>query len=221
MNSEMNEFCPGKARFCFLKALAVGSVAIFLGAAAAESSPQSKESSDGSEPQFLSPDGKYGLLLGKEDRVELIEVATKRSLKLLSDPDSPEIPSKARLDWSKDSRMVAAYTATKVDGYTRILAREGDGFVEVKLPKLPALPNPEQPSAEFRKKHSFKFLKWIDAGSIEFVRWLDSGDLLMRSVNEVATADGKVFRAEVNATIAIDAKHHATLKKADRKESLE
>jgi hypothetical protein len=221
MNSEMNEFLPRKARLCFLRALAIGSVAISLDAAAAEPLPQDKKSSDGSELQFISPDGKYGLLLGQEDRVELIEVATKRSLKWLSDPDSPEIPSKARLDWSKDSRMVAAYTGTKVDGYTRIFAREGDGFVEVKLPKLPALPNPEEPSAEFRKKHTFKFLKWIDAGSLEFVRWLDSGDLLMRSANEVATVEGKVFRAEINATIAIDPKHHATLKKVDRKERLE
>src|SRR3954471_8103890 len=169
-----------KAGFCFLTALVCLFTLVSVRALAAEA-----ESSDSSGLQFISPDGNYGLRLDEEDRVELIEVATKRPLMLLSDPESPEIPSKARLDWSKDSKLVAAYTATRVDGFTRILAREGDRFVEVKLPKLPNLPNPEEPSAEFRKTHKFKFLKWIDTGTLEFVGWSESGDVEMRSSNEV------------------------------------
>jgi hypothetical protein len=154
------------------------------------------------------------------DRVELIELPTKRSLAVLSDSERPERPDKARLDWSPDSKMVAAYTATRMDGSTRIFAREADTFVEVKLPDLPELPDPET-SAAFRKKHKFKFLKWINTGSLEFVRWLKSGELELKSYNEVATADGRGFRAQINAVVAIDSKHHATSKKVVREETFE
>jgi hypothetical protein len=197
-------------------------------AAVAEAAPDNEEESDPTKPRFLSPDGAFGLLVTKDatgdspsDRVDLIELATRRSLAMLSDPEAPEISSKARLEWSADSKRVAAYTATRVDGFTRLFVRDGAGFTEVKLPKFPDLPNPEQPSAEFRRKHKFKFLKWIDTGTIEFVRWLKNGDVEMRYHNEVATQEGRGFRAEINATIAIDEKHHATLKKVVRQESMQ
>lgn len=222
----MNSFFPGKARWFLTASWMLALISVT--ALAAEPPPGSEENSKAAGRRFVSPDGRFGLLVTKqtggdssEERVELIELATKRSLVVLSDPERPEISSKARLDWSKDSKRVAAYTATRVDGFTTIYAREGDGFVEVKLPKLPDLPNPEEPSAEFRKKHKFKFLKWIDTGSLEFVRWLESGDVELRCSNEVATVGGGGFRAEINATVAIDSKHHATLKKVTRKESLE
>jgi hypothetical protein len=147
----------------------------------------------------------------------LIEVATKRSMVVLSDPEAPELPSNARLDWSKDSTRVAAYTGGRVSGFTRIFLREGDRFVEVTLPELPDLPNPETPSAAFRKKHKFKFLKWITTDSLKFVRWLESGDVELQVYNEVATREGGSFRAEINVTLAIDSQHRATLKKAVRK----
>jgi hypothetical protein len=135
---------------------------------------------------------------------------------VLSDPESPERASEARLDWSNDSMRVAAYTATRVSGTTRIFARDADGFMEVKLPKFPDPPNLERPSAAFRKKHKFKFLKWIDTGSLQFVRWLDSGDVQLQAYNEIATKDGGGFRAEINMTVAIDSKNRATLKKVER-----
>ena len=90
--------------------------------------------------------------------------------------------------------------------------------MEVKLPKLPDLPDLERPSAAFRKKHKFKFLKWITTDTLEFVRWLDSGDLEVQAYNEAATEDGGGFRAQINLTLAIDAKHRATLKRAVREE---
>ena len=200
---------------------------VSLTALAAEAAPATDENSDGSGPKFISPDGQYGLLVtdragdSASDRVELIEVATKRSLVVLNDPEAPERSDKARLDWSKDSKRVAAFTGTRVDGSTRIYAREGDGFAEVKLPELPELPNPEEPSAAFRKKHKFKFLKWINTGSLEFVRWLPSGDVELKYYNEVATKEGGGFRSQINATVAIDSKNHATLKKVSREETLE
>jgi hypothetical protein len=194
---------------------------------AAEATPTTDGDSDGSGPRFISPDGRYGLLVTKDraddsmsERVELIELATKRSLVVLNDPEAPERSDKARLDWSKDSKRVAAFTGTRVDGSTSILVREGDGFAAVKLPKLPELPNPEE-SAAFRKKHKFKFLKWINTGSLEFVRWLPSGDVELKYYNLVATKEGGGFRSEINATVAIDSKNRATLKKVSREETLE
>jgi hypothetical protein len=226
MNFGITNSFPSKAPRGFLGVVSCFFLAIAVAVGVAEPSPQDDENADPSAPRFLSPDGRYGLLVRADpeggERVELIEVATKRSLVVLSDPERPEISSKARLDWSKDSKMVAAYTATRVDGFTDIYGREGDGFVKVKLPKLPELPNPEEPSVEFRKKHKFKFLKWIDTGTLEFVRWLEPGVVELRYSNEVATAGGGSFSAEINATVAIDSKHHdATLKKVTRKESSE
>jgi hypothetical protein len=196
------------------------------GVAAERLSQDNDENADPAAPRFISPDGRYGLLVTEqtkgdlqEDRVELIEVATKRSLVVLSDPERPERPDKARLDWAADSQRVAAYTGTRVDGYTRIFVREGDNFVEVDLPKLPDLPDPETDAA-FRKKKKVKFLKWIDTGSVEFVRWLKSGVELKYS-NEVETEEGGAFRAEIDATIEIDSQRRARLKKVVRKESFE
>jgi hypothetical protein len=200
---------------------------ISLTALAEETASAPDEDSDGSGPRFVSPDGKYGLLVtdragdSMSDRVELIELATKRLLVVLNDPEAPERSDKARLDWSKDSKRVAAFTGTRVDGSVSILVRDGDGFAHVKLPKLPELPNPEEPSAAFRKKHKFKFLKWITTDSLEFVRWLPSGDVELKYYNEVATKEGGGFRSQINVTVAIDAKNHATLKKVSREESLE
>ena len=184
---------------------------------------EDEENSDPAAPRFVSLDGRFGLLVTRgedepQDRVELVEVATKRSLVVLSDPERPERGADARLDWSPDSRWVAAFTATRMDGDTRIFAREGDGFVEVKLPELPELPNLESPAV--RKRHKFKFLKWINTGTLEFVRWLKDG-VELRAYNEVATRDGGGFSAAIEATFAIDSKHRATLKKVVRKEGFE
>jgi hypothetical protein len=225
MNPELNKLFPLTARRSFVAVF--GFLAMALSALAAEpSSENDDENSDLSRPRFISPDGRYGLLVTEEtkgdlheDRVALIEVATKRSLAVLNDPEAPERPDKARLDWSKDSELVAAYTATKVDGFTRIFAREGDNFVEVKLPNLPKLPDPESDHA-FAKKKKFEFLKWIDPGSLEFVRWLKSG-VELKQYNEVETEDGRVFRTQNDITIEIDSKHRATLKNVVKKQGFE
>lgn len=195
---------------------------------AAEPSSRDDHDADPSAPRFVSPDGRYGLLVtetdeeSQNDRVEMIELATKRSLIVLSDPEAfGDRASDARLDWSDDSQRVAAYTGGRRGGRTQVFVREGDGLVEVKLPELPDLPNPEKPSAAFRKKHKFKLLKWITTRSTEFVRWLESGDLEMKVYNEIETVDGGRFSAQINATVAIDSKHRATLKNMVKKEEFE
>ncbi len=211
------------------KALASVFVAMALSGLAAEPSSQDDENADPSAPRFPSPDGRYGMLVTKDssegsqnDRVELIDLAAKRSLVVLSDPEAlTDRASDARLDWSGDSQRVAAYTGGRRGGRTQVFVREGDGFVEVKLPELPDLPNPEKPSAAFRKKHKFKMLKWITTRSTEFVRWLESGDLEMKVYNEIETVEGGGFSAQINATVAIDSKHRATLKKVTSEEKLD
>ena len=202
--------------------------AFTLGAFATEPSPQDEASADPSAPRFISPDGRYGLLVtetdaeSQNDRVEVIELATKRSLVVLSDPEAVgDRASDARLDWSEDSQRVAAYTGGRRGGTTQIFVREGDGFAEVKLPDLPDLPDPEKPSPAFAKKHKFKFLKWINTGSVEFVRWLKSGDVEVQAFNEIETVGNGIFRAQINATVVIDSKRHATLKNIVKKEAFE
>ena len=75
-----------------------------------------EQASDKAETEFRSPDGKFGLQVvedpetSRNDRVVLVEWATKRVLRVLSDPERPEYAHKARLDWSEDSMRVAAYT---------------------------------------------------------------------------------------------------------------
>lgn len=87
--------------------------------------------------------------------------------------------------------------------------------------KLPKMPDLEEATAAFRKTHKFKILKWINTGSVEFVSWLKSGDLELKAYNEIETVGDGIFSAEVTATIAIDAKHHATLKSVVKKEGFE
>ncbi len=102
-----------------------------------------------------------------------------------------------------------------------IFVREGDGFAQVDASEVADAANPEEPSAAFRKKHKFKFLKWITTDSLEFVCWLPSGDVELKYYNLVATKEGGGFRSEINATVAIDSENRATLKKVSREETLE
>ncbi|MEP6955314.1 MAG: hypothetical protein ABI883_00695 [Chthoniobacterales bacterium] len=182
--------------------------------------------------RYRSPDGRYGLRVTDEpeslapgalrgnDRVELIELATKRALVLLSDHDpeaGPEQSGDARLDWSADSQRVAAYTGGKHEGQTRIFVRDGDGFVEVKLPELPELP--EKPSPAFAKKHKFKSLKTGVNDKLVFVRWSETGDLELKLYNFFpAVGPGPGLGWEINLTVAIDSKHQAKLKNVVKKE---
>jgi len=208
-----------------MKAFIFFLTAINFSVFAAEPSPQEDESGDPSRPRFISPDGRYGLLVTRDpegeshkDRVELIELATKRPLVLLSDPEAfGDRGEDARLDWFTDSKRVAAYTGGRRGGLTQIFVRQGDGFAEVKLPELPKLP--EKPSPAFAKKHKFKFLKTVVDHELAFVRWSKSGDLELELYNEfVAAGGGPNLGWRITMTLAIDSKHQAKLKNVVKKE---
>ncbi len=198
--------------------------AITLSAFAAEPSKDSEEDADG--PRFPSPDGRYALLVtddpgdnSEKDRVELIELATKRVLVPLREAgDEYNVSTKAKLDWSADSQRVAAYAGWKRGGTTRLFMREGDGFSEVKLPDLPTLP--DQPSPAIAKKNKEGFPRAITIGDLSFVRWLKSGGVVLQLNNCWGGASG-TWGWHITITIEIDAHRQAKIKNVVRKETFE
>jgi hypothetical protein len=201
---------------------------VLLGAvwsAVAAEPPQATEDSEASAPRFPSPDGRYAMLVtedpggeSQKDRVELIELPTKRVLALLSDPeDETENSRSAKLQWSADSRRVAAYTGFKRGGATRIFVRDGDGFTEVKLPALPDLP--DEPSAAIMKKNPEGFSRAITIRSLDFVRWLKSG-VVLQLYNCWGGLNG-TWGWHITITIDVDAQGRATIRKVAKRETVE
>jgi hypothetical protein len=185
-----------------------------LSAAAAQPLAEYDGDRSGRKTRYPSPDGRYALLITHaeekgEDRVEIIELATERVAVLLSDPDAvTERSSDAKLDWSPDSRRVAAYTGGRRGGYTRIFVREGKDLKEVKMPDLPALP--EKPGAEMAKKHKWEFVRFITVSDLSFVRWLKDGGVVLESSNYLSGTTG-TFGWTYEFTLRIDATRKAKL----------
>ncbi len=181
-----------------------------------------EQESDKAETEFRSPDGKFGLQVvedpetSRSDRVVLVEWATKRVVRVLSDPERPEYAQKARLDWSEDSMRVAAYTGGRHDGDTHILVRDGDTFTEVKLPDLPNLPT--KPSAKIAKQHKGGFPRMFTEYDLKFDHWLPSGVALNLS-NSYGGSDGTLV-SKIEITLEIDAKLHAKIKRAVKTETV-
>jgi hypothetical protein len=207
-----------------LKAFTSIFVAFTLSSFATEPAPPVEEAADKIDTEFRSPDGRFGLLIthdpeGKRenDKVALIELSTKRVLALLSDPEAMEDPSRARLDWSPDSKRVAAFTGGRHEGGTRIFIRDGDGFAEVKLPDLPELP--DKPSAKVAKKSKGGFPTVKTNYRLAFVRWLESGVVLDLS-NHYNGPSGSLSW-KINITLEIDQNRRAKLKNAVKKETFE
>ncbi len=199
-------------------------LAIALSAFAAEPTQENDESADG--PRFPSPDGHYALLVTEDaagnsdaDRVELIELATKRVLLVLRDAgDEYNVSTKAKLDWSADSQLVAAYAGWKRGGTTRLFMREGDGFSEVKLPELPNLP--DEPSPAIAKQNKEGFPRAITIGDLAFVRWLKSGGVVLR-LNNCWGGESGTWGWDITVTIEIDSQRQATIKKVEKKEKFD
>jgi hypothetical protein len=198
-------------------------LALTLSAFAAEPSDEYQE--EWLRPRFLSPDHRYALLVTEDpggdsakDRVELIELATKRVLSSLRDAgDDYNVPMKATLAWSADSQRVAAYTGWKRGGTTRLFMREGDGFSEVKLPELPDLP--DEPSPAIAKKNKEGFPRAITIGGLSFVRWLKSGVVL--ELYNCWGGNSGSWGWHITVTIEIDSQRRATIKNVVKKETLD
>jgi hypothetical protein len=191
---------------------------------AAEPSDENEE--EWLRPRFLSPDHRYALLVtedpggdSEKDRVELIELATKRVLLGLRDAgDEYNIPKNAKLDWSANSQLVAAYAGWKRGGKTRLFMREGDGFSEVKLPELPSLPDEPGPAAAKQNKEGFP--RAITIGDLTFVRWLKSGGVVLR-LNNCWSGESGTWGWDITVTVEIDSQRQATIKKVEKKEKFD
>jgi hypothetical protein len=200
-------------------------VGFILSFSAVDLPAQDAETDNTSQPRFPSPNGRYGMLLtedpsgdAEKTRIELVELATKRVLaELREEDDWPDAATNANLEWSKDSTRVAAYKGGRRGGTTRLFVREGDGFVEVKLPELPVLPDEE--SAEVRKKHPGGFGHAITIRDLDFVRWLKSGVILdLRNCWSGPTGS---VRHNIRMTFEIDAQHKARITSVERKETFD
>ena len=197
-------------------------LAITLSAFAAE--PAEEYVEEWLQPRFFSPDRRYALLVtedaggdSEKDRVEVIELATKRAVVSLRDAgDEYNIPMKAKLAWSADSQRVAAYAGWKRGGTTRLFMREGDGFSEVKLPELPDLP--EEPSPAIAKKNKGGFTRAITIDDLSFVRWLKSGGAVLQLHNCWGGESGNLSW-HITVTLDIDSQRRATIKKVEKKET--
>jgi hypothetical protein len=200
-------------------------LAITLSAFAAEPSQDNEENSEWLRPRFLSPDHRYALLVtedpsgdSEKDRVELIELATKRVLVSLREAgDEYNVTIKAKLAWSADSQRVAAYAGWKRGGTTRLFMREGDGFAEVKLPDLPDLPDEASPA--MAKKHKEGFPRAITIRDISFVRWLKSGVVL--ELHNCWGGESGNWGWHITITIDIDSQRRARIKNVVKKETLD
>jgi len=210
----------------FLRTLGAVLFAITLSAFAADPSQESEENSDWLQPRFRSPDGRYALLVTEDpggdwekDRVELIELATKRALVSLRDVgDIYNVSIKAKLDWSADSQRVAAYAGWKRGGTTRLFVRERDGFSEVKLPELPDLP--DEPSPAIAQTNKEGFTRAITISDVSFVRWLKSGGAVLELHNCWGGESGS-WGWHIIVTIEIDSKRQATITKVEKKEKFD
>jgi hypothetical protein len=192
-------------------------------ALAAEPAARDKNESDKIDKDFRSPDGLFGMQVIKDpennsrnDQVVLVEWATKRVLKVLSDPERPEYTDKARLDWSPDSKRVAAYTGGRHDGDTKIFVRDGDTFAEVKMPDLPELP--DKPSPKVAKQHKAGFPRMLTEYDLKFDRWLPSGVVLNFSNCHNGPDGSLIWKIEL--TLEIDANRQAKIKRAVKKETV-
>lgn len=209
-----------------LKTFSCISFALTLAVLAAQPSQENDEDEEWLRPRFLSPDHRYALLVredpggdSKKDRVELIELATKRVLVPLRDAgDEYNVPMKAKLAWSADSQRVAAYAGWKRGGTTRLFIREGDGFSEVKLPELPDLP--DEPSPTVAKQNKEGFPRAITIGDLGFVRWLKSGGVVLLLNNCWGGITG-TCGWEITVTIEIDSQRQATIRKVEKKEKFD
>lgn len=207
-----------------IKALVWIGMAFAVSAYGAEPTQENAESSDDSQVRSPSPDGRYALLATRDpndevekERIELIELPTKRVLLVLSKPEyMPEFATRdATLHWSKDSQRVAFSRGGRRGGTTAIFARDGQGFVEVKLPDLPDLS--DQPGPAFAKKHKEGFSRGITIRDLSFVRWLKSGNPVLELSNCWGGSSG-TWGWHITFTVAVDSHRKATLKDVVKKE---
>jgi len=162
-----------------------------------------------SEPEISdrSPDKKYALWQQHADKqpylgdVKLIESKTREPVLTL---DQQVEPFSKKLLWSKDSQRFVYFNDASFGegGFVKVFFRNGDSFSEVKLPDLPAPPQPATTANTDRVEPRTR---------VEPLRWTDRGELILEK--EIISDDWG--RAALEIAIAFDAQHQATVAKSD------
>jgi hypothetical protein len=122
----------------------------------------------------------------------------------------------ARLVWSNDSQRVAYFNEDRDEHTMSVYFRNGDTFEEVALPEIPRC---DEIKGEDPKNLDTVWYKTTPEA------WLDSGSLLVTFSGEWRRLDGEtgakaMIGCERTITLAFDAQHKASIKKAEESPEL-
>lgn len=166
----------------------------------------------GASDTFRSPDGRFGLRVGPDLKVDLIEQASGKVMVDLGSVYSRYLshPEETVLVWSADSKWAAYGTRGDRAGETSIYFWNGSAFDEISLPD--DLPGPE---IKFRKEAGGGVKNY--GGAVKPLRWLKSGELELSSdLMMLSRGDGRTYTGVVVITLAFDSQHHASVRKVGK-----
>jgi len=161
---------------------------------------------------FPSPDGRFGLRIGPNQKVDLIEQASGKVMVDLGNLYSRYLshPEETALVWSADSKWAAYGTRGDRSGETSIYFWNGSAFDEIPLPD--DLPGPK---IKFRKGAGGAVKNY--GGAVKPSRWLKSGELELSSESMMLSReDGRTYTGVVLITLAFDRQHHASVRKVGK-----
>ncbi|MDQ6654862.1 MAG: hypothetical protein M3Y80_03500 [Verrucomicrobiota bacterium] len=158
--------------------------------------------------KFASPDGRFGLRISEDLKVDLIETTSDKVMVDLGKVYGRYLdhPEETVLVWSADSKWAAYGTRGDREGDATVYFWNGSGFEAIRLPD--DLPGP-----------NIKFRKGSGAmknygGSVMPLRWLKSGELELSSRSMMLSRDdGATYSGAVVITVGFDAQHHVLVKK--------
>ena len=154
------------------------------------------------EIKYPSPDGRFGLRIGEDLKIDLIETSGRILVdlgKLYVDPDSLR-REETILMWSADSKWAAYGTRNQVSGQTTVYFWNGVAFEEVRLPA-----NLPEPKIEPRKGSGGVKLKGY---ALVPLKWLKPGELeLSNESMGIGREDGARYTAVVVITVELTAPH--------------
>jgi hypothetical protein len=158
---------------------------------------------DSAKTVFISPNGRYGVRIGKDDSgmktFTLVRVKTGEVLGEL-DTLGNSYSTDFRLLWAPDSQRAASFSPDRRGGWTHLFVREGAGFREIELPEMPELKSDSRAEA-----------KTVTAARVP-VRWAKVNVLLID--HEVADEDG--ISAKQRVLLTFDDKNEIKVTVAKR-----
>jgi hypothetical protein len=160
--------------------------------------------------KYPSPDRRFGLRIGEDLKIDLIETSGRIMVdlgKLYVEPDT-SYQDQPLLVWSADSKWAAYGTHGHVSGETTVYFWNGVAFEEVRLPA-----NLPEPKIEPRKGTSGVKLKGY---AVKPLRWLKPGELELSSeLMGVSRDDGTKYTAKIVITVELTPPH-ASVKKVGK-----